>query len=413
MKRRVVITGMGVVSPIGTGLNIFWENVKKGKCGISKIENFDTTNYNVNLAAEIKDFDPKEYMDKKEAKRQDRYCQFAVAASELAIKDSGIDVDAIDNDKFGVIIGSATGGIQTIETELEKLRSKGPGKVSTFFIPMMLSNIASGIVAIKHKAKGINFSTVTACASGSNAIGESLRKIQDGTCNIMIAGGSEAAITPGSIAGFAALTALSTSTDPNRASIPFDKERNGFVMGEGAGILILEEYEHAKNRNAKIYAEVAGYGSTCDAYHITSPDPSAEGSSKSMKNAIDDAGISPDEIGYINAHGTSTFYNDKYETLAIKKIFKENAVNIPISSTKSMTAHMLGAAGAVEAIICAKSLEDSFIPATINYLVADPECDLDYVPNIGREKQYDYALSTSLGFGGHNASLVIKKYNNK
>lgn len=411
MKRRVVITGMGVISPIGTGVNTFWENVKQGKCGIGLIENFDTTDYTVKLAAEIKDFDAKDYMDKKEAKRQDRYCQFAVAASELAVKDSGLDVDKINNQRFGVIIGSAVGGIQTIETELEKLRSKGPDKVSTFFIPMMLPNIASGIVAIKQKAKGVNFSTVTACASGANAIGESLRKIQDGTCDIMLAGGAEAAITPGSIAGFAALTALSVSTDIKRASIPFDKERDGFVMGEGAGILVLEEYEHAINRGAKIYAEVAGYGTTCDAYHITSPDPEAEGSSKSMLNAIEDAGITPEQIGYINAHGTSTLYNDKLETLAIKKVFKENAVNIPVSSTKSMTAHMLGAAGAVEAIICAKSLQDSFIPATINYSVPDSECDLDYVPNIGRYKEYEYAISTSLGFGGHNASLIIKKYN--
>lgn len=410
MKRRVVITGMGVVSPIGTGIDIFWENVKKGKCGIGLIENFDTTDYTVKLAAEVKDFDAKDYMDKKEAKRQDRYCQFAVAASEMAVKDSGLEVESLNSEKFGVIIGSAVGGIQTIETELAKLREKGPDKVSTFFIPMMLPNIASGIVAIKHKAKGVNFSTVTACASGSNAIGEALRKIQEGTCDVMIAGGAEAAITPGSIAGFAALTALSTSTDVNRASIPFDKEREGFVMGEGAGILILEEYEHAVKRNAKIYAEVAGYGSTCDAYHITSPDPSAEGSSKAMADAIKDAGITLEQIGYINAHGTSTHYNDKLETLAIKKVFNENAVNIPISSTKSMTAHMLGAAGAVEAIICVKSLEDSFIPPTINYAVPDPECDLDYVPNVGRQKEYDYAISTSLGFGGHNAALVIKKF---
>lgn len=410
MKRRVVVTGMGVVSPIGTGIDIFWENVKKGKCGIGKIENFDTTDFTVKLAAEIKDFDPRDYMEKKEAKRQDRYCQFAVAAAEMAVKDAGLDTDSINSEKFGVFIGSAVGGIQTIETELAKLRSKGPDKVSTFFIPMMLSNIASGIVAIKHKAKGINFSTVTACASGNNAIGEALRKIQDGTCDIMITGGAEAAITPGSIAGFAALTALSTSTDVNRASIPFDKERNGFVMGEGAGILILEEYEHAIKRGAKIYAELAGYGATCDAYHITSPDPSADGSSKAMENALEDAGISPEQIGYINAHGTSTYYNDKLETLAIKRVFKENVINIPISSTKSMTAHMLGAAGAVEAIVCVKSLVDSFIPATINYSVPDPECDLDYVPNIGREKVYDYAISTSLGFGGHNASIVIKKF---
>jgi len=413
MKKRVVITGMGVISPIGSGLEVFWENVKKGKCGISEIEAFDTTDYTVKIAAEVKDFDPKEYMEKKEAKRQDRYCQFAVAAAELAVKDSGLNVDAIDNERFGVIIGSAVGGIQTIEDEIGKLNAKGPDKVSTFFIPMMLPNIASGIVAIKHKAKGINFCPVTACASGSNAIGEAYNRIKDGTCDIMLAGGTEAAITRASIAGFTALTALSTSTDVNRASIPFDKDRDGFVMGEGSGILVLEEYEHAIKRGAKIYAEVVGYGSTCDAYHITSPDPSAEGSSRSMQNAIDDAEITSDKIGYINAHGTSTLYNDKFETLAIKKVFNERAKEIPVSSTKSMTAHMLGAAGAVEAIICAKALQDSFIPATINYQNPDPDCDLDYVPNVGREKEIEYALSTSLGFGGHNAALVLKKYSNK
>ncbi len=413
MKKRVVITGMGVISPIGSGIELFWENVKKGKCGVSEIEAFDTTDYTVKIAAEVKDFDPKNYMEKKEAKRQDRYCQFAVAASELAVKDSGLNVDAINNERFGVIVGSAVGGIQTIEDEIGKLNEKGPDRVSTFFIPMMLPNIASGIVAIKHKAKGVNFCPVTACASGSNAIGEAYKRIKDGICDVMLAGGTEAAITRASMAGFTALTALSTSTDVNRASIPFDKDRDGFVMGEGSGILVLEEYEHAINRGAKIYAEVAGYGSTCDAYHITSPDPSAEGSSRSMQDAIDDAGITADEVGYINAHGTSTPYNDKFETLAIKKVFNEKSKEIPVSSTKSMTAHMLGAAGAVEAIICAKALQDSFIPATINYLNADPDCDLDYVPNVGREKEIEYALSTSLGFGGHNAALVIKKYTNK
>lgn len=413
MKKRVVITGMGVISPIGSGVELFWENVKKGKCGVSEIEAFDTTDYTVKIAAEVKDFDPKNYMEKKEAKRQDRYCQFAVAASELAVKDSGLNVDAINNERFGVIIGSAVGGIQTIEDEIGKLNEKGPDRVSTFFIPMMLPNIASGIVAIKYKAKGINFCPVTACASGSNAIGEAYKRIQDGICDIMLAGGTEAAITRASIAGFTSLTALSTSTDVNRASIPFDKDRDGFVMGEGSGILVLEEYEYAINRGAKIYAEVAGYGSTCDAYHITSPDSSAEGSSRSIQDAICDAGITPNEVGYINAHGTSTPYNDKFETLAIKKVFKEKAKEIPVSSTKSMTAHMLGAAGAVEAIICAKALQDSFIPATINYLNPDPDCDLDYVPNVGREKEIKYALSTSLGFGGHNAALVIKKYISK
>ncbi len=409
MKRRVVITGVGVVSPIGSG-DAFWENVKKGTCGICPIESFDTTEFSVKLAAEVKDFDPTLYMDKKESKRQDRYSQFALAAADIAVKNSGLDIEKVDSDRFGVIVGSAVGGIHTIEAEHAKLLEKGPGKVSTFFIPMMLSNIASGLVAIKYQAKSVNFSTVTACATGANAIGESYKRIQDGICDVMIAGGSEAAITPCSIAGFSALTTLSTTTDVNRASIPFDKERHGFVMGEGAGIMVLEDYDHAVKRGAKIYAELVGYGATCDAYHMTSPDPSSEGASKAMKNAIEDAGITPVDIGYINAHGTSTLYNDKFETQAIKNIFKENAKNVPISSTKSMTGHLLGAAGAVEAIVCAKSLENGYIPATINHQVTDPELDLNFVPNTGIEKEYDYALSNAFGFGGHNATLVLKKY---
>ena len=409
MKRRVVITGIGVVSPIGSGAE-FWENVKIGKCGISPIESFDTTDFSVKLAAEVKDFDPTLYMDKKESKRQDRYSQFAIAAADIAVKDSGLDIEKVDSDRFGVIVGSAVGGIHTIEAEHEKLLAKGPGKVSTFFIPMMLSNIASGLVAIKYQAKAVNICTVTACATGANAIGESYKRIQDGICDVMIAGGSEAAITPCSIAGFSALTTLSTTTNVNRASIPFDKERHGFVMGEGAGIMVLEDYDHAVARGAKIYAELAGYGATCDAYHMTSPDPSSEGASKAMLNAVKDAGINPEDVGYINAHGTSTLYNDKFETQAIKNIFKENAKNVPISSTKSMTGHLLGAAGAVEAIVCAKALEDGYIPATINHQVTDPELDLNFVPNIGIEKEFDYALSNAFGFGGHNASLVLKKY---
>jgi 3-oxoacyl-[acyl-carrier-protein] synthase II len=408
MKRRVVITGVGVISAIGSGEE-FWKGIKEGKCGISPIESFDTTDFSVKLAAEVKDFDPTQYIDKKEAKRLDRYSQFALAAAEIAVKDSAIDPEKLDSDKFGVIVGSAVGGIHTIEAEHQKLLEKGPSKVSTFFIPMMLSNIASGLIAIKYKAKSVNICPVTACATGANAIGESYKRIQDGICDVMITGGSEAAITPCSIAGFAALTALSASTDVNRASIPFDKERHGFVMGEGAGIVVLEEYESAVKRGAKIYAEVVGYGTTCDAYHITSPDSSSAGASKAMINAIEDAGIKPEDIGYINAHGTSTLYNDRLETQAIKIVFKENAVNIPISSTKSMTAHMLGAAGAVEAIICAKALEDSYIPPTINHLVADPELDLNYVPNVGISKEFDYALSNAFGFGGHNATLVLKK----
>lgn len=409
MKRRVVITGIGVVSPIGTGAD-FWEGIKQGKCGISPIESFDTTDFTVKLAAEIKDFEPTDYIEKKEAKRMDRYSQFAIAAADIAVKDSGLDTDNADSQRFGCVIGSAVGGIHTIEAEHEKLLTRGPGKVSTFFIPMMLSNMASGLVAIKFKAKNINYSTVTACATGANAIGESYKRIQDGICDVMLAGGSEAAITPCSIAGFHALTTLSTTTDVNRASIPFDQERHGFVMGEGAGVMVLEDYDHAVKRGAKIYAEIVGYGATCDAYHMTSPDPSSEGQSNSMFAAIEDANIKPEQIGYINAHGTSTKYNDKFETQAIKNIFKDYANEVLISSTKSMTGHLLGAAGAVEAIVCAKSLEESFIPATINHLVTDPELGLNFVPNVGVEKEYDYALSNAFGFGGHNATLVLKKY---
>lgn len=412
MKRRVVITGIGVVSPIGTGAE-FWENVKKGKCGISPIESFDTTDFNVKLAAEIKDFDPTLYIEKKEAKRMDRYSQFAIAAADIAVQDSGLDTEKVDSHRFGCVIGSAVGGIHTIEAEHEKLLTKGPSKVSTFFIPMMLSNMASGLVAIKYKAKNINYSTVTACATGANAIGESYKRIQDGICDVMLAGGSEAAITPCSIAGFAALTTLATTTDANRASIPFDQERSGFVMGEGAGVMVLEDYDHAVERGAKIYAEIVGYGATCDAYHMTSPDPSSEGQSGSMLQAIEDAGIKPEEISYINAHGTSTKYNDKFETQAIKNIFKEYAEELLISSTKSMTGHLLGAAGAVEAIVCAKSLQDSFVPATINHMVTDPDLGLNFVPNVGIEKEYSYALSNAFGFGGHNATLVLKKYEGK
>lgn len=409
MKNRVVITGIGVVSPIGTG-DLFWENVKKGTNGIDFISSFDTTDFNVKIAAEVKDFQPSLYMEKKESKRMDRYSQFALAAASIAVNDSGLNIEEVDSDKFGCIVGSAVGGIHTIEEEHAKLLAKGPGKVSTFFIPMMLANMASGLIAVKYKAKAVNISTVTACATGANAIGESFRRIQSDECSLMIAGGSEAAITPCSIAGFTALTTLSTRTDINRASIPFDKDRHGFVMGEGAGIMILEEYEHAVKRGAKIYAEIVGYGATCDAYHMTSPDPSSEGASKSMQNAIDDAGIVPGDITYINAHGTSTLYNDKFETQAIKNIFKENSKDILVSSTKSMTGHLLGAAGAVEAIICVKSLQDSFIPATINHMETDPELSLNFVPNTGISKEFDYALSNAFGFGGHNSTLVLKKY---
>ena len=409
MYKRVVITGMGVVSPIGCGLDNFWNGIKTGQCGIDEITAFDTTEFSVKLAAEIKDFNPNDYMEKKEAKRMDRFCQFAVTASQMAMDDSGLDLKDENIKRVGVIIGSGVGGINTIETELAKLHTKGPSKVSPFFIPMIISNMASGLVAIRFGVQGINMSVVTACASGANAIGESFRKIQTGLCDIMIAGGSEASITPATIAGFSSMGALCTSKDKNRASIPFDKERGGFVMGEGSGMLILEEYEHAKERGARIYSEIVGYGATCDAYHMTTPEPNGYGASAAILSAIEDAGIDREEIGYINAHGTSTPYNDKFETLAIKNVFGDYAYKIPVSSTKSMTGHLIGGAGAIEAIVSSKALEDGFLPATINHIVDDPDCDLDIIPNEGRNAAINYVLSNSLGFGGHNTTLLFKK----
>lgn len=409
MYKRVVITGMGVVSPIGCGLDNFWNGIKTGKCGIDEITAFDTEEFSVKLAAEVKDFNPNDYMEKKEAKRMDRFCQFAVAASQMAMDDSGLNLKDENIKRIGVIIGSGVGGINTIETELTKLHTKGPSKVSPFFIPMIISNMASGLVAIKFGVQGINMSVVTACASGANAIGESFRKIQTGFCDVMIAGGSEASITPATIAGFSSMSALCTSRDKNRASIPFDNERGGFVMGEGAGMLILEEYEHAKARGAHIYSEIVGYGATCDAYHMTTPEPNGYGAAAAMLSAIEDAGIDKEEIGYINAHGTSTPYNDKFETLAIKNVFGEYAYSIPVSSTKSMTGHLIGGAGAIEAIVSSMALKEGFLPATINHMVDDPDCDLDIIPNIGRNVEISYVLSNSLGFGGHNTTLLFKK----
>ncbi|SHJ56371.1 3-oxoacyl-[acyl-carrier-protein] synthase II [Dethiosulfatibacter aminovorans DSM 17477] len=409
MSRRVAITGMGVISPIGSGLEKFWSAIKEGKCGIDEITAFDTTDFTVKLAGEVKDFDPKEYMDKKEAKRMDRFCQFAIGASQMAIDDSGLDLEKIDSEKIGVVIGSGVGGINTIETEIEKLHKRGPSKVSPFFIPMIISNMASGLVAIRFEAKGVNLSVVSACASGTNAIGESFKKIQSGVCDIMLAGGSEASVTPATVAGFSSMTALCTNNDKNRASIPFDKERSGFVMGEGAGMLVMEEYEHAVARGATIYAEIVGYGATCDAHHMTAPHPEGKGAAGAIAGAIEDAGIEKEKVGYINAHGTSTPYNDKLETLAIKNVFGDYAYNVPVSSTKSMTGHLIGGAGAVEAIATIMALKDGFLPATINYKVPDPECDLDIIPNEGRKADIEYAMSNSLGFGGHNATVLFKR----
>ncbi|KOA19053.1 3-oxoacyl-[acyl-carrier-protein] synthase 2 [Clostridium homopropionicum DSM 5847] len=413
MKNRVVITGIGAVTPIGNDVNTFWNSVKEGKCGIDKITLFDASEYKVKIAAEVKDFDANKLMDKREARRMDKFSQFAMVAAEEAVKDSGLDLNAIDQERFGVIVGSGIGGIATIEEQHIKLLEKGPNRITPFFIPMIISNMAAGNVAIKFGAKGICLSLTTACATGTHAVGEAFHNIRSGSSDIIIAGGAEASITPLSLAGFMSLTALSTSEDPARASIPFDKDRDGFVMGEGSGILVLESLEHALKRNAKIYAEVVGYGATCDAYHMTSPAPDGEGGARAMKQAINDAGIEPSEVSYINAHGTSTPYNDKFETAAIKTVFGEAAYKIPVSSTKSMTGHLLGAAGAIEAIICAKSASEGFVPATIGYKIPDEECDLDYVPNKGREQEVKYAMSNSLGFGGHNSTILLKKWDER
>lgn len=413
MKNRVVITGMGAVTPVGNNANDFWNNIKNGVCGVNEITAFDTTDYKVKLGAEVKDLKIEEHLDKRSIRRMDRFCHFAMIASEEAIKNSELNLDEINSERFGVIVGSGVGGISTIEAQHEKLLKKGPKRISPFFIPMIISNMAAGNIAIKYGAKGICTTIVTACATGTHAIGEAFHNIREGISDIIIAGGTEAPITPLSVAGFESLTALSTSTDPKRASIPFDKERDGFIIGEGAGIVILESLEHALKRNAKIYGEIVGYGATCDAYHMTTPAPDGEGGARAMQVAIDDANISKDDISYINAHGTSTQYNDKFETAAIKTVFGEKAYKIPVSSTKSMTGHLLGAAGAVEAVICTKALQEGFVPPTIGLKEKDEDCDLDYVVDKGRKQELNYTLSNSLGFGGHNAAIVLKRWNER
>ncbi len=411
MKKRVVITGIGAITPVGIGKENYWNSLKSGKNGISRITKFDPSDYATQIAGEVKDFDPNNYMDKKEARRMDRFTQLAVAASKEAYDDSGLKSEEIDEYRFGVVLGSGIGGIETLEKEYEKLHTKGPNRVSPFFIPMMISNIGAGQISMTFGAKGPNTTIVTACASSTNSIGEAFRLIERGDADIMITGGAEASITPLAVAGFCSMKAMSTrNEEPEKASRPFDKDRDGFVMGEGSGILILEEYEHAIKRGAKIYAEIAGYGLSADAYHITSPAPGGEGAARAMKNAIADAGISPMDIDYINAHGTSTPYNDKFETMAIKTVFGEHVNKLLVSSTKSMTGHLLGAAGAIEAIACTLSIQDGFVPPTINYENPDSECDLNYVPNKGINTDVKYTLSNSLGFGGHNATLIIKKY---
>lgn len=409
MKNRVVVTGMGVISPIGINVEDYWNNLKKGVSGIDSISSIDTSKYNVHVAGEVKDFNVENYMDKREARKLDRFSQFAVVAAKESLADSKINIEEEDPFKVGVIVGSGIGGFITLGNEFKKNEGRESLRVSPFFIPMIISNMASGHIAINIGAKGPCYSVTTACATGTNAIGEAYRYIKEGKCDVMLCGGTEAPITPIAVAGFSALKALSTNTDATRASIPFDKERGGFVMGEGAGVLVIESLEHAIKRNADIYAEIVGYGTTCDAYHITAPDPEGLAAIKAMEEALKDAEIGYTNINYINAHGTGTYYNDKIETLAIKEVFKEKAYNIPISSTKSMTGHLLGAAGAVEAIACVKTLQDNYIHPTIGLKVKDEECDLDYVPNEGRASEVNYALSNSLGFGGHNAVLIFKK----
>ena len=408
-KRRVVVTGLGTVCPVGNDVETMWENIKNGVCGIDQITRFDVTDFKVKLAAEVKNLDIESYMNKKEAKRLDRFSQLAMIASKQAFLDSKLNINEMAEHRFGVILSSGIGGLQTIENEKEKGMQKGYERISPFFIPMAIGNLAAGNVAIMLGAKGACLDIVTACAAGTNSIGEAFKYVRDDYADIMLTGGAEASITPLGIGGFSAMKALSTATDKNRASIPFDAERSGFVMGEGAGALILEEYEHAKKRGATIYAEVVGYGVSCDAFHMTAPEAEANGAAACFNMALEDAKLSADAIDYINAHGTSTPLNDKVETLGIKKVFGDHT-KVMVSSTKGHTGHLLGAAGAVEAIITVKALQDGFVPPTINYLQPDPECNLDIIPNFGREKEIQYAISNSLGFGGHNACIILKKY---
>ncbi len=408
---RVAVTGIGVVSPIGIGKDRFWNGLVEGRSGVGPITRFDATGFDTRIAAEVHDFDPTTWMERKETRRNDRFVQFAYAASRMALDDAKFSLTAENAPRVGVLIGSGIGGAETWEEQHRNLLERGPGRVSPFFIPMIIVNMAAGVVSILLGAKGPNSSVVTACATGGNAIGDATRIIQRGEADAMIAGGSEATITPLSLAGFCSMKAMSTRNDePERASRPFDAKRDGFVMGEGAGIVLLESLEQARSREAHIYGELVGYGMSGDAYHITQPDPEADGASRSIRNALRDAKMSPSEVDYINAHGTSTPYNDKTETLAIKKVFGDHARKVAVSSTKSMTGHLLGAAGGVELIACALAIEHQTLPPTINYEVPDPECDLDYVPNTARKAAVRTAMSNAFGFGGHNAILILRRY---
>lgn len=409
MSRRVVVTGLGAVTPIGNNVDDFWTSVKAGKIGFDHITKFDTTDYKCHIAAELKDFNPQDFMDRKAAKRMEPFSQYAVAAAKQAIDDSGLDIEKEDSYMVGCAIGSGIGSLQAMERETQKLYEKGPNRVNPLLVPLMICNMAAGNVSIQFSLKGKSINDVTACATGTNTIGEAYRSIQYGEADVMVAGGTEGSVCPIGIAGFTALTALSTVDDPAKCSLPFDKNRSGFVMGEGAGVVILEELEHAKARGAKIYAEVVGYGCSSDAYHITSPQEDGAGAARAMTNAMSDAGVTPADVKYINAHGTGTHHNDLFETRAIKLAFGDEAANLKINSTKSMIGHLLGAAGAVEFITCVKEIQDGFIHKTVGYETPDEEIDLNYCKD-SYEEPVEYALSNSLGFGGHNASILLKAY---
>ena len=409
-KKRVVVTGLGALSPLGNDAETSWKNAISGVSGIGPITRVESDEYPAKVAAELKDFNVENYMDKKEARKMDRFTQYAVVAAKMAVEDAGLNITEEIAPRVGVWVGSGIGGLETLESQFEIFLTKGPRRVSPFFVPMMIPDMATGQISIALGAKGVNSCTVTACATGTNSIGDAFKVIQRGDADAMISGGTEAPLTRMSFAGFSANKALSTNPDPKTASRPFDKNRDGFVMGEGAGIVVLEELEHALARGAKIYGEIVGYGSTGDAYHITAPAQDGEGGARAMQEAIKDAGIKPEEIDYINAHGTSTYYNDKYETKAIKTVFGDHAYKLAVSSTKSMTGHLFGAAGGIEAIFSVMAIKDGIIPPTINIETPDEECDLDYVPDKAREQDVNIVLSNSLGFGGHNATLIFKKY---
>lgn len=409
-KRRVVVTGVGMITPLGNDVDTTWKGILEGKSGIGPLTRLNADEFPVKVAAEVKDFNPELFMDKTDARKMDRFTQYAVASALMAVKDANLTINEENAPRVGVWIGSGIGGMETFEQQFEIFQNRGYRRVSPFFVPMMIPDMAAGQVSITLGAKGFNSCTVTACATGTNSIGDAFKVIQRGDADVMITGGTEAPITKMSVAGFSANKALSTNPDPQTACRPFDKNRDGFIIGEGAGIVVLEELEHALARGAHIYAEIVGYGATGDAYHITAPAPAGEGGARAMKMALHDAGLKPEEIDYINAHGTSTDYNDKFETLAVKEVFGDYAYKLPISSTKSMTGHLLGAAGGIDAIFTLLAMRDSMLPPTINYETPDPECDLDYVTNAARPKELKAAMSNSLGFGGHNATIIFKKY---